>query len=185
MSSDRKCEYILYAGACMCLGCFWVWGIMSCLFAALLHSTTTFPPHSYTTYCSLPLHPFISNCHSCHLCYCQSYESLLRNIIGGRIFALDVILSALYLINTWRRSRLLELALEIRGRCAKRGASVLNPKLGAYEFTLLPLPLNPPPSTPITALLTRCKVMSAPAATRLKGISLFHVGFSLASAGTT
>lgn len=39
-------------------------------------------------------------------------------------------------------------------------------------------PSSPPAhSRSITALLTRCKVMSALAATRLKGISLFHVGF--------
>lgn len=88
--------------------------------------------------------------------------------MGGCIFALDVILSAFYLINTWRRNWLLELAAEIKGR---RKGERFESELGAYEFTPLPS------CSPFTALLTRCKVMSALAATRLRGISLFRVGF--------
>lgn len=108
---------------------------MSCRFAALLHSTTTFSPLSYTTYCSLPLHPrfWLS---LCHLCYCQSCKSLFGRIIGTHICSrhnLVCVLSDEYL-----EEKLIIIVGDgdqretrwARGECFES-------KLWAYDFTLL------------------------------------------------
>lgn len=125
---------------------------MSFGFATLPWSTTTFPPPRSTTFC----------------CNCQSCGSFSGSIIETHICSrcnLACVLSDEHLegkliIGSKRKVQ--------RGKCFES-------KLWAYGLTLPPPP-SPPPPAPLNTLLFCCKVMSVPAATLLKGISLFHVG---------
>lgn len=154
-------------------------GIMSCRFAALLHSTTTFSPLSYTTYSSLPLHPrfWLS---LCHLCYCQSCESLFGRIIGTHICSrrnLVCVLSDEYLEE--------KLIIIVGGgdqrETRRERGECFESKLWAYDFTLLLLLLLP--STHCSLVAKSCPCRPRPV---WKGLAYSMWGFfSLASAGTT
>lgn len=150
-------------------------GIMSCRFAALPHSTTTFPPSS-TAHCSpLRSHFQLS---LCHLCYCQSCEPFLGRIIGTHICSWCNLVCVLS--DTCLEEKLIIMVGggDQKGDAPREGRVFWNQTLSIWLH-------HPPPLAPLDTLLAHCKVMSAPAATHLKGISCSMWGFPLVLAGTT
>lgn len=108
-------------------------GIMSCRFAAPLHSTTTFPPLSYTTYRSPPLS-------LCHLCYCQPCESLFGRIKGTHICSRCNLVSLLS--DKYLEEKLIIIVGGGDQRVTRRErGECFESKLWAYDFT----PHPPPP----------------------------------------
>lgn len=155
-----KCERILFVQ-----NVFGIWdNEFSFCRSSLINNNLSLP--CYTTFCSFIPHSSLA----LSFCNCQSYGSFSGRLIETHIYSqcnLACVLSDEYL-----EEKLIIIVGGVDQREKCRGASVLNPNFEhrASLFLLL-LPL-----LPSTHLLFCCKVMSVPAATLLKGISLFHVG---------
>lgn len=157
-----KCERILFVQ-----NVFGIWdNEVSFCHSSLINNNLSLP--CYTTFCSFIPHSSLA----LSFCNCQSYGSFFwqDNRDTYLLTMLSCLCSIWWILGgeadyySWRCGSKRKVQ---RGKCFES-------KLWAYGCTLPPP--SPPPIAPLNTLLFCCKVMSVPATTLLKGISLFHVG---------